>query len=129
MIEHFPGEPEEVLRQRIGGREVVGLYGTTVCNDCDEASCTQDSGRPALEMINVFTIERMCDPATPGKWHLEGGTRSSNYSLTFQTKEELSESLEAMPRSWRAGIPGERWDLAVGSARQILNVPRLKLVE
>jgi hypothetical protein len=129
LIEHFPGESEQALLRRIGSREVIGHYTTTICNDCDEASCTQGPGRPALEMRNVFTIERMCDPATSGMWHLDGGARSSNYSLTFRTKEELVDFLEGMPRSWRADIPEERWGLAVASARQILNVPRLRLVE
>lgn len=129
IIEHLTGEPEEALRKRIGNREVIGLYTTTICNDCDENSCTQGPGRPGLEMRNVFTIERMCNPVALGKWHLESGHRSFHYALSFQTKEELVRFLDEMPHSWHGNVPEARWNLAVSSARQILNVPRLRIVE
>ena len=129
IIEHLTGEPEEALRKRIGNRMVIGRYTTTICNDCDENSCTQGPGWPALEMRNVFTIERMCNSVASGKWRLESGDRSFHYALSFQTKEELVQFLDEMPDSWHGNILEARWNLAVSSARQILNVPRLRIVK
>jgi hypothetical protein len=129
IIEHLTGEPEEALRTRIGNREVIGRYATTVCNDCDEDSCTQGPGRPVLEMRNVFTIERICNSVASGGWRLESGDRSFHYALSFQTKEELVQFLDEMPDSWHGDVPEVRWNLAVKSARQMLNVPRLRIVE
>ena len=127
-VEHFPGEPDEALHRRIGSREVIGRYTTTICSDCDGSSCTRGQGRLALEMRNVFTIERMCDPISPGTWRIESGDRSFHYGSSFQTKEELVQFLDDMPDSWHGAVPEERWRLAVLSARQILNVPRLRIV-
>jgi len=129
IIEHLTGEPEEALRTRIGKQEVIGRYTTTICNDCDEDSCTQGPGRPVLEMRNVFTIERICNSVASGGWRLESGDRSFHYALSFQTKEELVQFLDEMPDSWHGDVLEARWKLAVSSARQILNVPRLRIVE
>lgn len=129
VIEYFEEESEEALRERIGSREVIRDYTTTACSDCDENSCTKGPGRGALEMRSLFTIERMCSPATSGKWLLAGGADPSRYSLSFQTKEDLVEFLDAMPHSWHDYVPDMRWDLAISATRHILNVPRLKLVK
>ena len=129
IIEHHTGEPEEALRKRIGNHEVIGRYKTTICNDCDENSCTQGPGRPVLEMRNVFTIERMCNSVASGRWRLESGDGSFHYVLSFQAKEELVQFLDEMPDSWHGNVLEARWKLAVSSARQILNVPRLRIVE
>src|SRR5208282_416197 len=119
------GEPEEALRRRIGQREVIGSYTTTLCRDCDETSCTEGPGRSALEIRNVFTIERMCNPVASGEWRLKSAGRSFHYALSFRTKEELVCFLDEMPDSWHGNIPEAKWKQAVSSARQVLNVPRL----
>jgi hypothetical protein len=122
VIERFAGESEEAFGERIGSREVVGHYTTTACNDCEKETCTKGPGRGALEMRNVFTIERMCDPAASGKWHVEGGAESSRYSLSFHTKEELVEFLDAMPHDWHGHVHDSRWDKALSVVKQILDV-------
>ena len=93
----------------------------TACDDCEADACTKGPGRGALEMRNVFTIERMCSPSAYGKWHLEGGAVPSRYSLSFQTKTELVEFLDAMPHDWRDSVPDSKWDQAVSAVKQILN--------
>jgi hypothetical protein len=80
-------------------------------------------------MRNVFTIERICNSVASGGWRLESGDRSFHYALSFQTKEELVQFLDEMPDSWHGDVPEVRWNLAVKSARQMLNVPRLRIVE
>jgi hypothetical protein len=122
VIERFAGESEEAFSERIGNGEVVGHYVTTACNDREEETCTKGPGCGALEMRNVFMIHRMCAPAAAGKWHLEGGAESSRYSLSFHTKEELVEFLDAMPHDWHDTVHDSRWDQAVSAVKQILNV-------
>ena len=122
VIERFVEESEEDFSERIGNREIIGHYVTTVCNDCEEGACTKGPGRGALEMRNAFSIERMCSPSTTGRWHLEGSANSSHYSLSFRTKEELAEFLDAMPRNWCDKVSDARWDHAVSAVKQILNV-------
>ena len=121
VIERFPDEPDEAFLKRIGDQEIFGHYTTTACNDCEEGTCTKGPGRGALEMRNVFTLERMCSPSARGKWQLEGGAEPSHYSLSFHTKEELLEFLDAMPHDWRDSVPDSRWDQAVSAVKQILN--------
>ena len=89
--------------------------------------CTKGPGRGALEMRNVFTIERMCSPSASGKWHLEGGAEPSRYSLSFQTKTELVEFLDAMPRTWHADVPDAKWQKAVSAVKQILNAAQTRV--
>jgi len=129
LVEHLPGEPEGALRGRVGDRKVVGRYTTTICNDCDEDSCTSGLGRPILEARNIFTIERLCNNVASGRWRLQSGEKTFHYTKSFLTKEDLVTFLEEMPDSWRGNVSWERWKLAVSSVRQILNVPRLRIVE
>lgn len=123
VMERFAGESEESFSERIGNQDVVGHYTTTACNDCEEETCAKGPGRGALEIRKAFTIKRMCDPCASGKWHLEGGANSSHYSLSFHTKEELVEFLDAMPHDWHDNVLDSRWDQAVSAVKQILNVP------
>jgi len=129
VIERLPDEPREAFLKRIGDREIFGHYTTTACSDCEEDACTKGPWRGALEMRNVFTIERMCSPSACGKWHLEGGAQSSHYSLSFHTKEELVEFLDAMPHTWRVNVPDSRWDQAVSAVKQILNAAQARVVQ
>ena len=123
VMERFTREPQKAFSERIVNGEIVGHYTTTACSDCEEETCTKGPGRGALEMRNVFTTERMCAPTASGKWHLEGGAESSHYSLSFYTKEELVEFLDALPHDWHDTVPDSRWDQAVSAVKQILNVP------
>ena len=129
VIERFPDEPEEAFLKRIGDREIFGHYTTTACNDCEADACTKGPGRGALEMRNVFTIERMCSPSACGKWHLEGGAEPSRYSLSFQTKTELVEFLDTMPHDWRDSVPDSRWDQAVSAVKQILDAASTRVIQ
>jgi len=117
VIERFPDEPEAAFVKRVAGREIFGHYLTTACNDCEADACTRGPGRGALEMLNVFTIERMCSPTACGKLHLEGGAEPSRYTLSFHTKEELLEFLDAMHHTWHADVTPDGSRLSRRSSR------------